>query len=200
MAWKVMPIRPPTKGTSMRYAVALISILTLAPAAVLAQSAPPPAKPLQPAENGPRTARNGLYVELGGAAAIYSVNYERFVEDDVALRIGFGYVGISATGGSSTASVSMVTIPVTASYLGLRSGSHALELGGGAVYVRFSGSVTDSSSPGAFGTASGAVGTAIVGYRYAPVNGGFDFRAAYTPMFSSHRFDSWGGVSFGMLF
>lgn len=189
----------------MRNAWAPVCILMFAPIAALAQYTPPPPVPMQLADNGPRTALNGLYVELGGAAAVYSVNYERFVQEDVALRVGFGYISVSAGGtsssGTSTASVSMITIPVTASYLGLRSGGHALELGGGAVYASFSGSVKDSSGgPDVFGSASGAVGTAIIGYRYAPVNGGFNFRIAYTPMISSGGIFNWGGISFGTLF
>ena len=79
-----------------------------------------------------READNSLYLELGGSGAVYSLNYERFVHDDVSLRVGFGYVslkGANIDGGTVTADVSMLTIPVTASYLGIGSGNHRLELG-----------------------------------------------------------------------
>jgi hypothetical protein len=184
-----------------RFAWTVVIALVLSPAAVLAQYAPPSAAP---GVDGPRNAVNGLYLELGGAAAVYSVNYERFLQDDFALRVGFGYLSVSggASDGSSTttATVSMLTIPVTASFVGLRSGSHALELGGGAVIARFSGTASNSSGSEAFGSASGVVGTAIVGYRYAPLNGGMNFRIAYTPMFGEGGLFNWGGVAIGTVF
>lgn len=154
---------------------------------------------------GERTARNGLFVELGGNAIIYSLNYERFVTDNAAIRAGFGWIGVtaSATDGYSTdtASASFTMIPLTASYLGLRSGNHALELGGGAVIVTVSGSVSnDASGAEAFGSASGVVGTGIVGWRYAPLNGGFNFRVAYTPVIGSEGLYNWFGVAAGAVF
>jgi hypothetical protein len=149
-----------------------------------------------------RQANNSLYVELGGSGALYSLNYERFVLDDVALRIGFGYVSLTGStinGATVTADVSLVTIPVTASYLGIGSGNHRLELGGGAVYASISGAI-DSTGTKAFGSASGVVGTAIVGYRYTRPSGGFTFRAAFTPLFGQGGFLPWAGVAFGFGF
>ena len=35
-----------------------------------------------------RSARNAIYIELGGNGAWYSLNYERFVMDEAAIRIG----------------------------------------------------------------------------------------------------------------
>jgi len=149
-----------------------------------------------------RDANNSLYLELGGSGAIYSLNYERFVHDDVSLRVGFGYVslqGANINGGTVTADISLLTIPVTASYLGIGSSSHHLELGLGAVLAEITGS---SSSDGAkaFGSASGVVGTAIAGYRYVRPGGGFTFRAAFTPLFGEGGFQPWAGVALGYSF
>ena len=63
----------------MRHAWIAVTLLLLAPAAASAQE---------------RTARNGLYVELGGNAGVWSLNYERFVTDDVSLRIGGSKVSV----------------------------------------------------------------------------------------------------------
>jgi hypothetical protein len=156
-----------------------VSLLLLAPAAARAEE---------------RTARNGLYVELGGNAGIWSLNYERFVGDDVALRVGGGYTSVSDTAGTS---VSLLTFPLTASWLGLRSGSHALELGGGVVFASAS---VSSSSAGLKAFGNGVIGTAILGYRLAPLTGGFNLRVAFTPLFGSGGFFAWGGVALGAVF
>ncbi len=155
------------------------SLLLLAPALARAQE---------------RTARNGLYVELGGSAAIWSVNYERFVSDDVSLRIGAGYTSVTDSLGTS---VSLTTFPLTASFLGVRSGSHALELGAGVVFASAS---ISSNSAGLKAFGSGTIGTAIVGYRLAPPAGGFNLRIAYTPLFSGSGYFSWVGLAVGGLF
>ena len=122
-----------------------------------------------------RDANNSFFAELGGPGLLYSVNYERIVENDFGLRVGFSYASFSASAGGASASASLLTVPVIASYLGLRSGNHALELGGGATVVYASGS--GSSGPFA-GSGSGmmALGTALIGYRRQPVDGGFMFR------------------------
>jgi len=163
----------------MRRAWIAAGLLLLAPLAARAQE---------------RTARNGLYVELGGNAGIWSLNYERFVTDDVSLRVGGGYTRVSDFLGTS---VSLATFPLTASWLGVRSGSHALELGAGVVFASASVSST-SAGVRAFG--SGVVGTAILGYRLAPLTGGFNLRVAFTPLFGNGGFYAWGGVALGAVF
>jgi hypothetical protein len=163
----------------MRHAWIAVTLLLLAPAVASAQE---------------RTARNGLYVELGGNAGIWSLNYERFVSDDVSLRVGGGYTSVSDSLGTS---VSLLTFPLTASWLGLRSGSHALEIGAGVVFASAS---VSSNSAGVEAFGSGVVGTAILGYRLAPLTGGFNLRVAFTPLFGNGGFFAWGGVALGGVF
>jgi hypothetical protein len=124
----------------------------------------------------PKLAPNTIYAEGLGAGGVYSLNYERLVIDDLAVRAGFSYISMSLSAGSSSASASLLTIPITASYIGVRSGKHALELGGGATLTSASaagrtlGSSASSSGLGAFGSA-------MVGYRIHPLEGaGFNFR------------------------
>jgi hypothetical protein len=150
----------------------------------------------------PREARNAFYAELGGSGAVYSLNYERFFGEDTSLRAGFGYVsleGAEIDGGTVTAKISLLTIPVTVSYLGIGAGNHRLELGGGAVIAKITGEARDGSAE-AFGSANGVVGTAIAGYRYVRPQGGFTFRAAFTPLFGDGGFQPWAGVMFGIGF
>jgi hypothetical protein len=126
-----------------------------------------------------RDANNSFFIEGGGPGLLYSLNYERIVERDFGLRIGFSYTSFSATatsgGSTASASAAFVTVPVIVSYLGVSSGNHALELGAGGTMVYASGS---ASGTGIAASGSGMLplGTVIVGYRRQPVDGGFQFR------------------------
>jgi hypothetical protein len=137
-------------------------------------------QPVAPVRTEPKFAENSVYAEGLGAGLVYSLNYERMVADTVGVRAGFSYMsfGASVTSGNQTSSASatFMTFPITASYLGVRSGKHALELGGGATLLSASGTANGvgvSSS----GSGFGALGNAMVGYRIHPVDGaGFNFR------------------------
>jgi hypothetical protein len=144
--------------------------------AVIAAEHPTP----PPASDADQPAPNSIYAEGLGAGLAYSLNYERLVVRDLGVRAGFGYwgVGASATvdGQTTGASASFLTIPVTVSYLGVRSGKHSLELGGGATLINTSGSGS-GFGVSASDSALTALGTAMVGYRLHPVgNAGFQFR------------------------
>ena len=124
-------------------------------------------------------ANNSFFLEGGGPGLLYSINYERRVEQDFGLRIGFSYVGLSASassgGTTSSASASILAVPVTVSYLGVNSGNHALEMGLGGTAVFASGS---ASGTGLAASGSGMIplGTVLIGYRRQPAEGGFQFR------------------------
>lgn len=124
-------------------------------------------------------ADNSFFLEGGGPGLLYSINYERLIESDYGLRIGVSYQSFSASassgGSTSSASASFVTVPVIASYLGLRSGNHILELGAGGTAIYASGSASGTGMA-ASGSGMTALGTAIIGYRRQPVPGGFQFR------------------------
>ena len=122
-----------------------------------------------------RTADNNFFIEGGGPGLLYSLNYERIFEQDFGLRLGFSYQAFSASASGSSASASFITIPVIASYLGVSSGNHVLELGAGGTAIYASGSAT-SGSVMAAGSGMTALGTALIGYRRQPVDGGFQFR------------------------
>jgi hypothetical protein len=150
-----------------------------------------------------KQAQNAVYVELGGNGAWYSVNYERYLRKDASVRIGAMYMSVEASAGESSASASWLAVPIMFNYLGLAAGNHALELGAGLDVMHFSGG---ASSFDATAEASGIVpvGTATVGYRYASNDGGFLFRAGYTPLFfvttEPKQIFHWGGMSFGYRF
>jgi hypothetical protein len=138
-----------------------------------------------PASAQERTAVNSVFAEGLGPGLAYSLNYERTIENDFGLRIGTSYMslGASASSGAGTVSASAAwySIPVVASYLGIASGNNVLELGVGGIFLHASGS---GSGFGMNSSAAGNVllGTAVIGYRRQPVNGGFMFRVGISAL------------------
>ena len=143
-----------------------------------------------------RTAKNTVYLELGGNGLIYSVNYERFLSRDLNVRVGLEYFSLNASSGSASGNATLAIFPVTVSFLGLSKGPHAFELGAGLDIVYASAS-TDSTGGSSFGSGTTIAGTAILGYRYAPRDGGFNFRFALTPIFNGNGFAPWFGIAVG---
>jgi hypothetical protein len=106
--------------------------------------------------------------------------------------------GASTTVGTDASSnVSYFTVPLTAEYLGLRAGSHVLEIGAGATMI-FSDGAASAGGLTATGSGVNALGNAHIGYRIHPMGGGFNFRvgaaALYGPGLSLSNPDpnSWG--------
>jgi hypothetical protein len=155
-----------------------------------------------------RSARNAIYIELGGNGAWYSLNYERFVMDDAALRVGGMFMSLSASassgGTTSTASASWFAAPLMFSYLGVGSENHKLELGAGATVMYFSGSGTNNFSSSIKASGFVMAPTATVGYRYVPTDGGFNFKAGFTPFLiaaaGQTQFFPWAGIAAGYGF
>jgi hypothetical protein len=172
------------------------AILTALSAQAEAQTAqpdaPPPAAPAPAPSAAPapadsdHPAPNSVYAEGLGAAIAYSINYERLVVDQVGVRVGFSYLSLSASvnagAQASSASATYLFFPITASYIGLRSGKHSLELGGGATLLYLSGS---ANAAGVSASGSGIVpfGILMVGYRFHPVDhAGFQFRIGFNAL------------------
>ena len=125
-----------------------------------------------------RDASNSLFIEGGGPGLLYSLNYEYLFDDDLGIRVGFSYQSLSATassvGGSGSAPASVITVPILANYL-VSYGSSALELGGGATLIRAYGAASGNGLA-VSGSGTTVLGTAIMGYRRQPFDGGFQFR------------------------
>jgi hypothetical protein len=196
------------------------SASTPAPAAAPAAApqstdAPAPAeKPVK--EEGNHPAPNSVYAEGLGAGIVYSINYERMVIDDVAVRAGFGYLSVgasaSAGGATSSSSATYVMLPITASYTGIRTRHGAgLELGGGSTLIY------TSASASALGTSTSGAGltptvVAMVGFRLHPVDhAGFNFRVGAMALGgqglalqnadpTKFGFIPWGYISLGASF
>jgi hypothetical protein len=183
------------------FLTSLSAVVAAAPADAPAAPAPVAATPqaANPAADQPTTvptvateadprkrAENSVYVEGLGAGILYSINYERLVIEDLAVRAGFSYLSASASVSdgttTSTSSSSFMSIPITASYLGVGSKKHILELGGGMTFTFASGSAR-SGAISSSGSGMTPFFDALVGYRLHPVDGaGFNFRVGAMAM------------------
>lgn len=173
-------------------------------------AAPEQGQLMAPAPEEERTAKNSVYAEGLGPGLLYSINYERLVIDELAVRVGLSYMSYGASAGSASSSVTFMTFPITASYIGISAGKHCLELGGGATVLYASGSASGLGASSE-GSGLGGFGTVLIGYRIQPPNGGFQFRVGLSGMFgpglgfdvkdpTAFGFIPWGYISLGGSF
>ncbi len=128
---------------------------------------------------------NVLYFELLGNGGIITANYERFIQKNMSIRVGAGSALLVAG-----------TFPVMFNYF--VGEDHKLELGIGATIC--TGVMRFRSSGDTYNDETFVVGTATVGYRYQPVNGGSVFRIGLTPFFIDDGAFPWAGIGFGFSF
>lgn len=124
--------------------------------------------------------RHAAYLELLGNGGLFSLNYERRVSPEVALRAGVGaWSGDDLFGAGE---VSMVTVPLTASRIGGRGANH-LELGGGVLLGRKTFTAVEEFG-GDESSENFASLTGILGYRRQAPGARTVFRIAFTPFLS----------------
>jgi hypothetical protein len=154
------------------------------------------------AQNPVPTAPNAVYFELGGNALLYSVNYDRRLNNTWTGRAGFMIVSAEGTDPDTgeRAEVSIAIIPVMINAL-LGRGTHRLELGAGPLFGIGGGRIEDPEvgDVDEFSAAGLAGVTTTFGYRRQPLNGGFVFRAALNPFYSGKP-QLWAGISAGWSF
>jgi hypothetical protein len=143
---------------------------------------------------GPRVASNTFFVELGGNAVAYSLNYERFFTPKIGIRVGGMYLQADDDAGTR---VGVGLFPVMATYL-LGAGNSHFETGAGIGFA--TAGVSDSDLGGDDFGDSAVYGTATFGYRYQKPEGGVIFRAGFTPIYASGTLLPWAGVSVGYAF
>jgi len=133
------------------------------------------------------SAYNSIYGELiAGYGLGLTANYERILVTitplSVAVRAGFGMVFNEDAAG--------IAVPASVNFLIGRK--HKLELGAGMVYV--SGEDWDSAQY------SKVWLSAVIGYCYQPISGGFLFRIGFTPYFTDEVIHPSIGLSLGHAF
>jgi len=158
------------------------------------------------------TAKNALYVELGGTSGRYAVNYSKIVHQKGKLKLnvsgGFSLLRSSITMRDFSSTKWLPVIPLEFSALWGRS-NHHLEAGVGFTSFLDQGVELDLDT---YETGTKIVFGAILpfrlGYRYQKPEGGFFYRIGYTPFFNlpvGGREDwvftpIFAGVSFGKSF
>jgi hypothetical protein len=131
-----------------------------------------------------------VYLEVGGAGVIYSLNYDgRFgkIENGFGFRIGIG--------GASYEGDGYIAIPAQVNYLLGNKGQY-LELGAGITYA----SITDLFDTDS-GNSSEVLGSFTIGFRKQPFGKkGLTWRIAFTPFIGDGYIQPWGGASVGFRF
>lgn len=137
-----------------------------------------------------------VFFEIAGPG-LASINYDmRFnkKEDGLGFRAGVG--GFSLNDNMVDVRYTVVLVPVGLNYLLGKDGKNYFEVGAGITGVFTSEKYTNDKAT--FNTTFGHLN---FGYRLQPKNGGFTFRAAINPIFSSGGFlPYYAGISFGYKF
>ena len=136
--------------------------------------------------------RNAVYLELGGQGIFYTVNYEHRFAKFFACRAGFTHFTLTDFFFSD---LTITAFPLMAVFL-MGGTDHFFEIGAGVIpTIAESGFRWIPAS-----STMGIVGTAHLGYRYQPADGGFMFRASVPVFVTENGAGAWGGVSFGYAF
>ena len=131
-----------------------------------------------------------IYSEFGGPGVLLSINYDSRIKKGEYLglgyRVGAGFCiatfesgNIDAWGYPDYYTRSYYTIPIGINYvLGKKGSSHSFEMGAGTTILTRKVSLFyyDVATPGHF------IGHLSFMYRRVPVDGGFSFRAGFTPV------------------
>jgi hypothetical protein len=155
------------------------------------------------------TAKNGVYLEVGGSSGRYAINYSKIFHQKGKLKLNAS-TGFSMwrdqLNGFNTMWLPVIPLEVSALY---GKSNHHLELGlGFTSYLGrtlvFDSDINELGDKVVFG----AFIPLRVGYRYQKPEGGFFFRVGYTPIINFPPrtggnwsfFPYWAGVSFGKSF
>lgn len=154
------------------------------------------------------TAKNSIYVELGGNTPLYGVHYGRILNQKGKFKIsgsaGFSY--FQETGGSTTHWTPVIPVEITGLWGKTR---HNFEIGVGATfYSSLQTTINPDNNMLQDKVSINALLPFRFGYRYQKPEGGSFFRIGYTPGFnlnlSSNEpalfYPIWGGFSIGKSF
>ena len=135
-----------------------------------------------------QSAAKAVYAEIGGPG-LASANFDmRFQprEDGFGFRVGVGGFAIDGA--------NILTVPVGINYLIGKDQKNYFEIGAGFTYINAKDTYASDNFSSSFGNLT-------LGYRLAPANGGFFFKAAITPVFGSGFFiPYYAGIAFGYKF
>ncbi|REG94539.1 hypothetical protein [Algoriphagus antarcticus] len=155
------------------------------------------------------TAKNAVYLEVGGSSGRYAVNYSKIFHQKGKLKLNAS-AGFSMWRNekldSKTSWLPVIPLEVTALY---GKSNHHLEMGFGFTsFLSTSLKLVSETFEFRDKVVFGAFIPLRVGYRYQKPEGGFFFRVGYTPIIDfpprtggNWSFNPyWAGVSFGKSF
>ena len=148
--------------------------------------------------------QTSFFAELGGPGILFSANIDRRFKPSTlgwGFRVGLGFVTGDeekmVNGNYEWEPVSAVTVPVQLNFVfGKNDSPHSFEVGAGATYVGRELDIMnfyDERESQFFGTFSFM-------YRRQPPNGGFSWRAGFTPLVAKGYIQASGGFSVGYNF
>jgi hypothetical protein len=154
------------------------------------------------------TAKNAVYLEVGGSSGIYAFNYSKIFHQKGKLKLNAsaGFSMLPHRLESKTIWLPVVPLEISALY---GKSNHHLEMGFGFTsYLTRSLAFDTKTFETTDKVVLGAFIPLRVGYRYQKPEGGFFFRVGYTPFFNvpvragkSWSFNPYmAGVSFGKSF
>jgi len=142
--------------------------------------------------------KNSLFLELGGAAGIASLNYDRLL-----LAVGgkiklSGRLGISSYSDFYENTSPDLFIPF-GGFAMYAFGLHHVELGLGFTFLNYAARNIDEDGKVGFIRIKELLFNPSLGYRLQSSEGGLFLRASYTPFVYGKPviFSSWGGISIG---
>ncbi|MFL0684207.1 MAG: hypothetical protein ACJLTB_13450 [Algoriphagus aquaeductus] len=155
------------------------------------------------------TAKNAVYLEVGGSSGIYAINYSKIFHQKGKLKLNAS-AGFSMLPNEKIDSktIWLPAIPIEVSALYGKS-NHHLEMGFGFTsYLDKTTAIDSETFELSDEVVFGAVIPVRIGYRYQKPEGGFFFRVGYTPLFNvpvragkSWSFNPYhAGISFGKSF
>lgn len=186
-----------------KYTITLGLLLTLSPF-IFSQNLPPDAKT--------SIGKSSFIAEVGGPGIAFSANVDtRFKQSRLGLggRIGVGFVSAyndyydPTTGNYYGGDLeSAITFPVQLNYIfGKGNSPHTLEVGGGVTYVSKKLAIMNFDYlSGGKDRRSKFFGTFCFMYRRQPTNGGFSWRAGFTPLVAKGYIQGFAAASVGYNF
>ena len=158
-------------------------------------------------DNAKVSGRTSFFAEGGGPGIEFSINIDRrFTPSNLGIggRIGIGFVTawqeqVDPTTGYYMGGndYSVITVPAQLNYVfGKENSPHTFEVGAGVTYAGKSLDIMnyyDERRSNVFGTFSFM-------YRRQPKNGGFSWRAGFTPLYAKNYVQPFAAVSIGYSF
>ncbi len=135
-------------------------------------------------------AAKAVYAEIGGPG-LASANFDmRFKKEEggFGFRVGFGGFSIDNQG--------LLLIPLGVNYITSKDNKNYFEAGAGVSYIHAGKDFFFNDEP-----FTSTFGFLTIGYRLAPIKGGFFFKASIDPVFGKGFFyPYYGGIGFGYKF